>query len=63
MMCTSYLLPGLEGIAPAVSVDVVSNPSAAAAIEVKVIRRGMNETMAPLGDSCSVLRRDPDTIR
>ena len=54
------LLPGFEGVAPAVAVDVRADPSAGAAVEVEEVGGGVHEAEALFGDGEGVLRGDPD---
>lgn len=55
------LLPGLEWVTPAVARWVVTDPSSATAVEVEVIRCGVDESVSALGNHLCVLGRNPDT--
>ena len=53
-------MPGLEGVAPRVALRVRANPATSAAIEVEVVRRGVDELVTLLSDRYNVVGGDPN---
>lgn len=59
----TYLLPRLEGITPTISKNVLTNPATTAAVEVEIIRRGVDEFVSSLRNGGNVVRRNPDPVK
>ena len=55
-------MPGFEGVAPAVAVDVCADPPAGAAVEVEEVGGGVDELEALLCDGLDVIGGDPNTV-
>jgi hypothetical protein len=53
------VLPGLEGIAPAVAGGEGADPAAVPAVEVEVVRRGVHDSESSLRNGLNVAGRNP----
>lgn len=56
----TYLLPGLEWIAPRVTSWEVANPATMPAVKVEVVGRSLHDLEALLDNGGSILRGNPD---